>query len=370
MKQILLMAVYLWSVAGLPFNGPAAASFGITPLGPGLHLGFGSFAPVSDDASSVLEDRVAVATAAGMDVSRVMVDWAEVETAPGTIDLSLLNDQLARVPKNSHLLLTLGVTDVDHYAVPDDLLTSGTELALPLDDAEVIARYITVLDAVVPTVQADHSFFALSVANEPDDLLQDRPAEDVTALATFTNSISEYVASTYPELPVTVTISGPGIAFARGFVPELVAATDIAAFNWSCLDFETFLSTDTQAIAAAIDQLVTAADGRDIILQELSCASGYTDQQSFIGSTPEGQAAWFDQFFSAMEAEPQFRAAFVLDLVDWPADLAVSSTDFLRGEGLDEIADRYGEFLATWGLLTLDLTPKPAWQIFLDHLSA
>ena len=365
---ILALAFALSSM--LPATARSADSNGpIEPLSSGFHLGYGTFAPVPVDQLPALEERIAEATDAGIDVTRVMVDWAEIETKPGQYDLSILDDQMERVPDNARLFLTLGVTDVDHYSVPEDLLDSNGQLSAPLDEPGVIDRYLALLDEVLPTLANDHGLFALSVANEPDALLTDRPAEEATALATFTSSVSDYVAERFPGLPVTLSISGPGVVFAPDFIPELIAATDIATFNWGCLDFETFGVTGISAIPDEIALLLAAAGDRDIIIQELSCASGYSEGASYIGSTPQRQAEWFDAFFTAMAADTRFRAAFVLDLVDWGPDLAAQYTEFLRAEGLDDIANRYEEFLATWGLLAFDLTPKPAWQVFLDHLA-
>lgn len=365
--QAVLGATLLAAIM-VPMIPNAEARIQIEELDSGVHLGFATFAPVPAESLPVLNELIAEATTAGMHVSRVMVDWSELEPIAGAYDSTALDDQLERVPIGSSLFLTLGVTDTDHYSVPDDLLASDTELSQPLDDPMVIERYLALLDKTLPALIEEHGLFALSVANEPDDLLLSRPNEEATALASFTRAVSEHVESQFSGLPVTLTISGPGVTSAPDFLPELLAATDIAAFNWSCLDFSTFESTGVDTIPDDIDLLLRSASVRDIVIQELSCGSGYADRPSSIGSSPESQAEWFAAFFAAMQAEPQFRAAFVLDLVDWPTELAAQYTDFLRAEGLDEIADRYGEFLATWGLLSFELQPKPAWDVFLKSL--
>lgn len=368
MFQRIALAVLFLTLAASSAGAKSQTAAAIDPLNPGLHLGYGTFAPVPAEAAPELEERIAEATNAGMDVARVMVDWSEIEPGAGGYDLATLEDQLERVPAGSRIFLTLGVTDTDRYAVPDDLLASDTELSVPLDDPDVIARYLAVLDTVLPDLIADHGLFALSVANEPDDLLTSRPAEEAASLASFTRAVSAHAKTQFPGLAVTLTISGPGVTNAPAFLPDLIDATDIAAFNWSCLDFSTFNVTGVNSIPTDVEMLLQAADGRDIVIQELSCASGYTDQASSIGSSPEMQAEWFESFFTAMREAPQFRAAFVLDLVDWPSDLATQFTDFLRAEGLSGIADQYEEFLATWGLLRFDLQPKPAWDVFLNNL--
>lgn len=101
----------------------AAVRQGPAPQG-SVRLGYGTFSPVGPERLQTLDVRVAEATAAGMDVARVMVDWVEIETEAGAYDPTLLDDQLERVPDGTRLFLALGVTDVDRYALPADLLAS------------------------------------------------------------------------------------------------------------------------------------------------------------------------------------------------------------------------------------------------------
>lgn len=367
---VVLLGGFLLLLSLLDRPSAEVSSVPVSEGEPGVHLGFGTFSPVTDTQLPALDARIAEATAAGMDVARVMVDWAEIETGPGAYDWSLLDDQLERVPNGTRLFLTLGVTDVDRYAVPEDLLGSDSGLAAPLDDPAVTGRYLSLLDAVLPRLIAEHQLFALSVANEPDVLLEERSAEQATALAAFTSAVGDYASDRFPGLAVTMTISGPAVTYSSALLPELIAATDVAAFNWGCIDLTDFTVTDPSTIRADIALLLAAAGDRDIILQELSCPAGYADAPSTIGGSPEHQAVWFEAFFAAMRAEPRFAAAFVFDVVDWPEEVAAAYSDVLRDEGMEEIADRYEELQRTWGMLTFDdLSPKPAWGVFLSAIS-
>ncbi len=374
LKRVLSVVLALVVVLGMAKPAIAQSttpSSSIAPLATDLHLGYGTFAPIPAKMLPMLDERIAEATSAGLDVARIMVDWAEIETIPGQYDLSVINEQLERVPDGVRLFVTLSVTDVERYSVPSDLMISETELNIPLDEPGIIARYQELLDSVLPNLVDNYGAFALSVANEPNVLLGERPAAEATALANFTEAISNYALEWFPGLFITMTISGGGITYPAEFLPDLIAVTDIAAFNWGCIDLATFMVTEPATISGDIALLLAAADGREIIIQELSCPSGYAEGASFIGRSPQQQADWLEAFFAAIRAVPQFRAAFVFDLIDWPGDMASTYVDFLRAEGLNDIADRYGELLSTWGLLTFDdLSPKPSWDIFLDAVES
>ncbi|CAN5596437.1 hypothetical protein BH09CHL1_BH09CHL1_32550 [soil metagenome] len=371
-RSVLLLLVVIAGFSAALTESPLAKTSNPTQsLTPGLHLGFGTFAPISQDQAPVLDLRVAEAVAAGMDVARVMVDWAEFETANGEYDWSTINDQVERIPKHAALFLTFSITDVDHYSVPGDLLTADQQLATPLNTPDVIERYTDALSEFLPSLVSEHELFAVSVANEPDVLLADRPESEATALAEFTTAIGAFLADSFPEVAVSITISGGGVIYPAEFLDDLIAATEVAAFNWGCIDPASFKVTAASSIPDEIELLVATAAGREIIIQELTCAAGYTEGPSTIGSSEELQATWFDRYFQEMSANPTFRAAFVFDLIDWPEDLAKTYSDFLRAEGLDDIADRYEELQRTWGLLTFDdLEAKPAWSTFIAALKS
>ena len=147
-------------------------------------------------------------------------------------------------------------------------------------------RYLALLDDVLPRLVEDHGLFALSVANEPDVLLGNRPADEASALAAFTTAVGDYAAEWFPGLPVTMMISGGGVISPSQFLSDLIAATGLAAFNWGCIDLADFTVTDPATIPAEIELLLETAGVRDVVVQELSCPAGYADAPSTIGGSP------------------------------------------------------------------------------------
>ncbi len=68
--------------------------------------------------------------------------------------------------------------------------------------------------------------------------------------------------------------------------------------------------------------MMAVADGRPVVIQELSCASGYEDRPSLIGSSVGYQREFPQAFWDRLGRSPGLRAAFILDTVDWPGGLA------------------------------------------------
>lgn len=340
-------------------------------LSPGQHTGFATYVPIEPGMESTFDDRVDEMTEAGLDIARVLINWSEIEVAPGEYDLSLLEEQLEAfdIP-DLQVMLTLGVTDSIEYSIPSDLQESELVLNQPIDDPAVIERYLDLLDAVLPALMDNSTVFLLSVANEPNAVLEERPREEAEALGRFLSKVRDDVHENYSGLAVTLTLASD---FNNPSAPEwgpLIDPMDVMAINVGCLDggFEAALD---DSVPTMIELLLEVADGRQIVLQELSCASGWLDRPSDIGATTASQAAWFEAFFTLAAAEPQIRAVYVLDLIDWPDSIASIFGDAIRAEGLIDIGNRYQEFLVSWGLLTTpDLTPKPAWDVFIAQIAS
>lgn len=347
---------------------------GLPNLAQGLHLGFTSFVDVDDPAG--VDELTTTALAAGMDIGRVWLDWVEVERDAGQVGLDELRQQLAELKGRGQApMVGLLALDGDTYTLPADLSDRSDDSKIAtgssLSDPRVIERYLALVDKILPDL-VDSGVWALTVMNEPDTLLGDVPAPENLLLANsmvaFMTAVRDHVHAVAPGIAVNATISPISIHSPPANVERIIESGDILSANFGCLDFDTFLATDPASIPADLDSLERLAGGRAIVIQELSCASGFSEGSS-IESTITAQADWLDTVYSALGHRPQFRAAFVLDLVDWPESLYTLFSDFLREEGLDDIADKWGEFMGSWGLVTFDLEPKPAWDVFLDALA-
>lgn len=390
---------YLMAVGGLALVGALAPAAGATDssdaagrpagpspetmddplslLGPGGHLGTTSFAPVTDAVTDVVTARTAEAAEAGMGVGRVHLSWDELEPIAGSMDLGPLDAQLATLARDGlRPMVTLGFADVNRYSVPADLVDPADPSRLApgvrLDDPEVVERYATLYDAIEGRLR-DHGAWLLSMANEPNTLLEDKPDDDreteAQAMEGLAAAVRNHVRRAWPELPVTISLSPVRIG-EQAYLDHLVGPGDVATFNLSCIDWTTFETFPVERLDDQLRVMATIADGRPMVFQELSCGSGFTDRPSLIRSSPEYQRDFFEAFWDRMGRDPSIRAAFALDTLDWPLGLANTFTDPLRAEGLEGIADRYDELMATWGLLREDGSAKPSWDVFLRRLGA
>lgn len=82
-----------------------------------------------------------------------------------------------------------------------------------------------------------------------------------------------------------------------------------------------------------------------------------------LNSSEAIQATFFDTFFSRMQQEPQMRAAFVFQLVDWsPEAIAVPNTTWEEGTP-EAFIEQYGAVLASIGLIHYeDGRRKASWE--------
>lgn len=360
-----------------PTNTPPVST--LPRLTSGQHLGVKSFSPIDISTLPAVNARIEEAIDAGMDIGRVHLSWSELEPTAGTYDLVPLSSELDDLrDQGLQPMLTLGFTDSEVYSVPADLMDPNdpTRLrpGLHFDDAEIIDRFSDLLERILPLL-IEHKVWLISLANEPNVTLSDLAASErlttAKAMGEFVKAARSHIRARTKRLAVSVTLAMGGFqSTSDDALAALVANTDAVTFNYACFNPATFDLSSTSTMQAEIDNMVAMARGRSIVIQELSCHGGYA-ANSPTGATPAFQQAWLDSFFSFMRDTPRIRAAFILDLVDWPEQLAKDITDLYRAEGLPVVADRYEEHLRTWGLLRFaDGSAKASWTTFLNALGA
>ncbi|MFN8518698.1 MAG: hypothetical protein U0667_04735 [Chloroflexota bacterium] len=359
-------------------DAPTVAADQLPNLPLGQHLGFKSFAELDEARTTLVERRVDEATAAGVDIARLFYDWNEVEPRLGQYQFEGLRGELGAAQARGQVVLVglLVGGGEELPAVPQEFLDTdpgglgldGFRDGLRFDSTEVADAYLAMLDRIMPELLTA-GIWGLTVSNEPDNgfelMTDERAQKEADSLAGLLQAVSAHIQSIAPGVAVHFTMSSFSIREPHPALDVMIDASDIVSSNFLCLDGQSFTVADPSTIGPMLDRLVALADGRQVVIQELSCASGPIDGTSVTKSSTALQDAWLGAFYRAMEERPAVRAAFVLDLVDWPAPMAVLYADFLRQEGLDEVADKYQELLGTWGLLTYDIEPKPSWDGFL-----
>ncbi len=350
---------------GEPVSDPLAL------LQPGPHLGMivGFEAPAPGTEATVAahwDD----ALAAGMDVGRVQVDWADLEPEPGVFNLEDLTAQLDALQADGlQAMVTLSTIDSLEYTLPDDLMDPGAGLILAggmaFDDAIVTGRFAELLDVVVPAV-VSRGGFLIAVGNEPDNAFEDNP-EFASEVAGFTAAARAHAATIEPDLAIGMTLGYASVDTYE--VSQLVLDTvEVAVFNMYCQG-DDGLVLPTEMIGPRIEAMLEVAGDKPVVVQELGCPAGIDDSGTINGS-PERQAAYFETVAQHMVADPQLRVAFVFQMLDWSPSLTQLFVDELLALGFgQDVADSFAESLSTMGLCRWDdASCRPAWDSVLTAI--
>ena len=372
------------STAVLALSGPAgtaactALACRLPVLAAGAHVGtWTSYEALPASLAATVEARLAEARGVGLSVGRVHVSWAQLEPAPGVFDLSTLQSGLGALTARglaAHVLIE--TVDSDGLELPADLIdrsVPGDSYRLVgnrrLDDPMILARFNALLARVLPVLAA-HRVFAISVANEPDNFYDDysptsaRGAAWGSALVGFLGNARTRIRAALPQAAVAMTVTQG--ALDKGFgtaVASLVAAGDVAIFNYYCQDLS-FRVRPASQVPAQLDGIIAAAGGRKVVFQELGCPAGLLP--STIGASASAQAGFYQAVFAALSARPAVRAAFAFQLVDWSPALAATVGDAYRQAGLPALAAILEETLRTIGLVDYRTgVARPAWAAWL-----
>lgn len=328
----------------------------------GQHLGyiagFESFPPATEAAVRSAQTQ---AIAKGMRVARVQTDWSALEISPGVFNKTNLENQLSALrAANLKPFLTLTTADSDTFELPADLMdpsdSQKLKAGLTLDSPTVVARFNDLMDWVVPLLVSNGGW-GLSIANEPGTLIDDGHLS-AFEMANFARSARSHIQSLDSRLAVTVTMRYQEVLVSAAYLPSIIAACDVACFNYYPQD-PNFYVESTSTVSGRVAALLQAADGKEMVIQEVGCPGGYEGvTPTNIGGSLSHQSAFFHEFVNQMAARPKLRAAFVFQMVDWSSGL---TNGFLGGLPPAPWVEAVRETMRTLGLLRYeDGTSRPA----------
>lgn len=348
----------------------------------GMVVGFNATHPVTTAAA--IDARWREALSKGMRIGRVQVDWVDLEPRAGVYQKADLEELLDRVSKDNlaPYLSVIGF-DNEEFPLPSDLAARIKTGELTYNSPEIIERYSRLMEWVVPMLLA-HNGWVIALGNEPANFIEALPTADQRTK--LTNEILEFVAAIRakiktiaPKLAVTVTVSEmrsqTEITGGVDLETAFVVAGDVATYNFYGAGFTADAAylddTDPVRIRSRIDAMIAKAAGRPIVLQELGAQAGPDRGSSVMGSSLATQQRFFETVFAELKSRPEFRAAYVFQLVDWAPELVEETYSApLRNDGLPELFIRqWAESLETVGLIRFsDGTSRPAWSTFLKAL--
>lgn len=311
---------------------------------------------------------------AGMSVARLQIDWPELEPSKSSFDKTALESRLEEMKDQGlQTFLLISAYDAGEAVVPGDL--EGKDF----DDPEFIQRFKNLMDWVIPLL-VEYDGYLISVSNEAEDSFGEGSNLHNEILA-FLLEIKNHIRHIDERMAVTVTVSEGSLDTGKPGINEILAAGDVAAFNFYGGDFEDdgspYYSANSEVqIKSDIQRMLDASGDKNIVIQELGMWSGYTDDyppdsyptESYLNSSEETQRKFFEVFFREMQNHDRIKAAYIFQMVDWSPDTTQIFSDLLEDEGLDPaFINQFAETLNTMGLVRYpDGTKKPAWDEFAD----
>ncbi|MEQ8317939.1 MAG: hypothetical protein RIE77_01365 [Phycisphaerales bacterium] len=332
------------------------------------------FSPQITDA---VADRYAELVDAGMDCSRHLLDWADLEPSPGVYDLAGVIEALDHRIDQGAPRQFVNITVIDTggpEALPQyvqDLLAQGARW----DDPRITGPFGAMLEAIVPAM-VDRGVYMLGFANEASGYYEDEPAA-AASFAGFVQAAIDRTRTIEPALSTTVVFAGTSDAS----IPALMPLIDVATFNWyayeqevepSCRFFGEALplwrATGPDGIPDVLDEMMRVSGDRFVCIQEIGQATGWTDRPTTLG--PLAGEALQAQVIEAMaeaviERRHRFRTVSLWTLNDHTPAGMQYVVDAILAEGLPTCyAENVGEIFGPTGIVesTPEARRKPAFE--------
>ncbi len=382
MKMHGVLAVFIALVSGCMSNGANAPNQPDNTIARELPLlrgnnrigaieGFNPDNP--EETMAAMAARWQEAVDAGMSVARLQIDWPELEPAKNSFDKAALESRLEEMKDQGlQTFLLISAFDAGEAVVPEDLEETS------FDDPEFIQRFKNVMDWVIPLL-VEYDGYLISISNEAEDSFGE--VSDLhNEILTFLLEVKNHIHQLDERMAVTVTFSEGSLGTDKPGIDEILAACDVASFNFYGGDFRGdgspyYAANSEDQIISDIRRMLRASGDKNIVIQELGMWSGYTEdypdsypEETYLNSSEETQRRFFEIFFGEMQNHDRMRAAYVFQMVDWSPDTTQIFSDLLEEEDLDTaFINQFAETLNTMGLLRYhDGTEKAAWDEFIE----
>jgi hypothetical protein len=317
-------------------------------------------------AQAVLDADFASCISAGATTYELSVTWASLEPTPGTIDTSSLSALLTTVT-SSHLVpyLVIKTIDTNQLTLPADLMdaSDATKLngSLQFDSPQVLTRFAALMDAVTPLLVGQGGFY-LAVGNEVDVWLGANPTAQ-NAYMTFVAQARARVHLDDARLAVGATCTFGVVGAAPALLSALLAVSDAASYTYYPLNADYSVRPPT-VVSGDLSALVAAAQGKQVLLQEVGYPAGYLPTPGN-GSSAAMQQQFVTNIFAALAAQPAIRYCSFMQMADYtPAEVTSFSTYYGISQPL------FLEYLATLGLVDSTGVSKAAFAALLSGLAS
>lgn len=286
----------------------------------------------------------AVARGAGMQATSLVINWDEVETAPGVYQPNPNWLYIADVyypSQNTQVLLTIVPIDTVQSRLPADL--EGK----PMDDPAVIERFkglLTYAFSQIPHLQLS----ALSIGHEVDIYM----GNNLTAWGQyqrFFTAVATHARGLRPGLKVGVqTTHDRTIGPLAAPIATLNQSSDVVMISYYPLDGNFQVKSPT-VVRGDWDAVMKAYPTRQVIFAQLGYPTGIAN-----GSSQTKQKTFIENVFTTWDV---YKDRVPLVMFNWLHDLPTNSSRGLTSYyGISD--SRFESFLRTLGLRTVLGTDK------------
>lgn len=295
---------------------------------------------------------------AGSPVMVSLNGWNELEPSPNRLATDHILGGIEYGIKTHGFTPYFGITLINTTTrdMPSDLRN------ISWDAPEMLQRFATLLDATADKVPA--SLPVLIIGNEVDVYFESHP-DEVDAYLAFFKKAQALARQHYPQAKIGITVTYEGLLkdSRRQIIGKMVDASDAAFFTF--YPFFNLKPEPLDSIPAHLDQLIAAAQGKPVYLQEIGFPSATS-----LGSSESMQAEFFAVAIPAVNARPQIVQANVFVQHDLGPKLCSGLIDYYGFGSLPaELGQKFSDFLCSLGVRYADGNLKPAWGVISAHLS-
>ena len=359
-----------------PPAGPAAA---LPLLGSdGVHLyvqeAYEAFPDVVD---ARIATRYAELVDAGMDCSRHLFDWIDLQPDANTLDVAFAVSAMQRRIAAGTGKQFVNITVIDSggpEAIPR-FIRDRLDAGVPWDDPSIVDPFKELLSELIPPM-LDEGMYMIGFANEPAGYYEDDPA-GAASFAGFIEAAVAHARTLSEELATTVVFAGTQ----DRAIPALMPLIDVATFNHYAYEVESepactildtplpfFRAVGPDSVGAVLDEMIATADGRLVCIQEFGQSTGWGDQPETLGplASLDTQRQVMIAFTEALaDRREHFRTVCLWTLNDHTRNGMQYVIDAVTAEGLPQCyAANIAEIFGPTGLVRSDATAsrKPAFD--------
>lgn len=332
--------------AGPPQQFPATAASGLPKIGLSLNLFAG------ENGSDAIENHFRQARDAGISLIYISPKWNEIETAPGAFNFASVDSDVDRAVRSQiPIVCNFRVIDTNQRSMPADLQNRN------FDDPQVTARLLAALGALMPHLRGRVRWFM--IGNEIDPYFGAHRRE-IAAYARLFAQGAAAMKRLDPRVLVSATATVGGLDAIGGALRPIYEESEFIALTYYPLNPD-FTMRAPETVGFDFDQMIRAAAGKPILLQEVGYPSSPNNK-----SSEERQAQFVQAVFDGLRSHKQnFIAANFFLMSDFTDDWVSLFSQYYKSNN-----DRFKSYLRTLGLFDEHGRAKPSWEVFRRNLRA